>query len=88
MRYYRLFATTIHTFFRSALARATHGLDGSMSIRGVRKIQFAEFRESEGRGGGVTLVKGKLFADGIRQPELSFVLFSLRSTLRDFRIVR
>lgn len=47
-----------------------------MSIRGVRKIQFAEFRESEGRGGGVTLVKGKLFADGIRQPELPFVLFS------------
>lgn len=51
-----------------------------MSIRGVRKIQFAEFGESE--GGGVTLVKGKLFADGIRQPELSFVLFSLSYSRR------
>lgn len=51
-----------------------------MSIRGVRKIQFAEFRESE--GGGFTLVKGKLFADGIRQPELSFFLFSFSYSRR------
>lgn len=34
------------------------------------------------REGGFTLVKGKLFADGIRQPELSFVLFSFSYSRR------
>lgn len=34
------------------------------------------------REGGVTSVKGKLFADGIRQPGLSFVLFSFSYSRR------
>lgn len=40
------------------------------------RFNLQSLEKVRGGGGGVTLVKGKLFADGIRQPELPFVLFS------------